>query len=113
MIFLDDVVPAIASLLWIGSRKHRNRFRQDDGNVFRDESFPEFQADAISLMSKSRATAVALRVPPAGWFPLPDAVAEAFGLPPICTSYSVLLSLEQLWASTDCGHANCRGRLKS
>ena len=23
---------------------------------------------------------------PAGWFPLPDAVAEAFGLPPICPS---------------------------
>ena len=22
--------------------------------------------------------------PPAGWFPLPDAVAEAFGLPSIC-----------------------------
>ena len=26
---------------------------------------------------------------PAGWFPLPDAVAEAFGLPPICPSLSV------------------------
>ena len=34
--FPDDVVPAIASFLWIGSHKHRNRFRQDDGKVFRD-----------------------------------------------------------------------------
>ena len=27
--------------------------------------------------------------PPAGWFPLPDAVVEAFGLPPICPPQSV------------------------
>ena len=50
--FPDDVVPAIASLLWIGSHKHRNRFGQDDGKVFRDDSFPEFQAGvSLSLLS--------------------------------------------------------------
>ena len=26
---------------------------------------------------------------PAGWFPLPDAVARAFGLPPVCPLQSV------------------------
>ena len=35
--------------------------------------------------------------PPAGWFPLPDAVAEAFGLPSVCLPVvSFLMSLELL-----------------
>ena len=40
--------------------------------------------------------------PSAGWFPLPDAVARAFGLPPICPYSPSSMSLEQLWVSIDC-----------
>ena len=78
--FLDDVVPAIASLVY-RQPQHHNRFRQDEIIIFWVSS--------------------------AGWFPLPDAVKEAFGLPPICPSYLVSLSLEQRWASTGCVKWSC------
>ena len=49
---------------------------------------PKFTADvAISLLLwESGQPRLDSGSSPAGWFPLPDAVAEAFGLPPICPS---------------------------
>ena len=45
-----------------------------------------FDVLAVSLMMSLRPGQLRLDSgdPPAGWFPLPDAVAEAFGLPLIC-----------------------------
>ena len=63
----------------------------------------DFGSFELSI-SGTRATAVGLRVAPAGWFPLPDAVVEAFGLPPICPprSPSSNVPFEQLGVSVDC-----------
>ena len=76
-----------------------NRYPQFDGNLRR----LDIQSDGSLLMLRGPGQPrLDSGSPSAGWFPLPDAVARALGLPPICPHSPSSMSLEQHWVSKDC-----------